>query len=106
MGAVVNQDNNLNGPSSPLPRGQTLVIYATGLGAVRLQGDLFVVMNPVTVVLNGQELPVAFAGLTPGYSGLYQVNVTIPAMTAPGLALTLGLKQGAEVSNVVSAAVQ
>jgi len=38
---------------------------------------------PVTVVLNGTELPSSFAGLAPGFVGLYQVNVTIPANTPP-----------------------
>ena len=33
VGAVTNQDNTLNSLSTPLVRGQTLVIYCTGLGA-------------------------------------------------------------------------
>ena len=49
---------------------------------------------PVTVVLNGTELPTAFAGLAPGYIGLYQVNVLIPAATPPGLGIPLTLKSG------------
>ena len=68
----------LIGPSNPLPRGQSLVIYATGLGAVTQSGQLSVTKAPVTVVLNGTELPAAFAGLAPGFIGLYQVNVLIP----------------------------
>ena len=61
---------------------------------------------PVTVVLNGTELPAAFAGLAPGYVGLYQVNVLIPATTPPGLGIPLTLKVGGQLSNVVSVAVQ
>src|SRR5262249_19818243 len=53
VGALVNQDGSLNGPSNPLPRGQVLIIYATGLGTVQ---------QPVTVVLNGVELQPAYAG--------------------------------------------
>jgi uncharacterized protein (TIGR03437 family) len=60
----------------------------------------------VTVVLNGVELPVAFAGLAPGYAGLYQVNVTIPAGTVPGLGISLTLKQGGQVSNSVIVAIE
>ena len=33
VGAITNQNFNLVGPSNPLPRGQSLVIFATGLGA-------------------------------------------------------------------------
>jgi len=106
VGAVVNQSGTLNGPSAPLPRGQVLIIYATGLGAVVKQGQLSVATTPVTVMLNGQELPTAYAGLAPGSIGEYQVNVTIPANTPPGLSVALALKQGGLLSNTVSVALQ
>jgi uncharacterized protein (TIGR03437 family) len=105
-GAVLNQDYSLNGPANPLPRGQVLVVYATGLGAVTKQGQLSVTAAPVTAVVNGQELPVQFAGLAPGYVGLYQVNVPIPAATPPGLGVSLTLKQGGQLSNTVAVALQ
>jgi uncharacterized protein (TIGR03437 family) len=103
VGALVNQNGTMNGPSSPAIRGQTTVVYATGLGAVTSQGN---VTTPVTVVLNGQELPVAFAGLAPGTAGEYQVNVLIPATTPPGLGISLTLKQGGQLSNTVTLALQ
>jgi uncharacterized protein (TIGR03437 family) len=106
VGAVVNQDGSLNGPSAPLARGGTLVIYATGLGAVTPRAGLSVAVTPVSVVVNGVELTPVFAGLTPGFSGLYQVNVPIPINFPPGLSLPLALKQGATVSNAVQVAVQ
>jgi uncharacterized protein (TIGR03437 family) len=106
MGAVLNQDFSMNGPANPLPRGQVLVVYATGLGAVTRQGQLSVTAAPVTAVVNGQELPVEFAGLAPGYIGLYQVNVRIPAATPPGLGVSLTLKEGGQMSNTVSVALE
>jgi len=105
-GAVLNQDFSMNGPANPLPRGQVLVVYATGLGAVAKQGQLSVTTVPVTAVVNGQELPVEFAGLAPGYVGLYQVNVAIPAATPPGLGVSLTLKEGGQLSNTVAIALQ
>jgi uncharacterized protein (TIGR03437 family) len=60
----------------------------------------------VVVVLNGQELPVLFAGLSPVFSGLYQVNVVIPAAMGPGLGESLRLKQGGVVSNPANVSVQ
>ena len=105
-GAVLNQDFSMNGPANPLPRGQVLVVYATGLGAVAKQGQLWVTSAPVTALVNGQELPAEFAGLAPGYVGLYQVNVRIPAATAPGLGVSLTLKEGGQVSNTVAVALQ
>jgi uncharacterized protein (TIGR03437 family) len=105
-GAVVNQDGTLNGPSNPLVPGQALVVYATGLGTVQAQGTLSVAAAPVTVVLNGLELTPFYAGLTSGFPGLYQVNVLIPPSTAPGLALSLSLKEGGQASNTIAVALQ
>jgi uncharacterized protein (TIGR03437 family) len=105
-GALVNQDGKINGPTAPLTRGQVLVIYCTGLGAVTRQGALSAVTDRVTAVLGGTELPVSFAGLTPGFVGLYQVNVTIPTTTPPGIDLPLGLRQAGEESNAVPVSVQ
>ena len=84
IGAITNQNFNLVGPSNPLPRGQALVIFATGLGAVTQSGQLSRTNAPVTVLLNGTELPASFAGLAPGFIGLYQVNVTDPGRYAAG----------------------
>ena len=105
-GALVNQDNSLNGPANPLARGKALVIYCTGLGAVTRSGQLSVASTPVTVVLNGTEYPTAFAGLTPGYIGLYQVNLIVPPTTPPGLSLPITLKQGEQLSNSVVLSLQ
>jgi uncharacterized protein (TIGR03437 family) len=60
----------------------------------------------VTVLLNTTELPVSFAGLAPGFIGLYQVNVTIPAATPPGLGIPLALKAGGQTGNSVLVALQ
>jgi uncharacterized protein (TIGR03437 family) len=106
-GAVVNYpDNKINGPSAPVARGGVLIVYATGLGAVAAQGSLSVATEPVTAVLNGQELKPAFAGLAPGFTGLYQVNIPVPAATPPGLDLKLALRQAGQDSNTVLVSVQ
>jgi uncharacterized protein (TIGR03437 family) len=106
VGAVTNQDGSLNSPVNPLPRGQALVIYITGLGTVVKQGPYSVTTAPVTVLLNGSEYPAAFAGLTPGYFGLYQVNVVFPAITPPGLGVSLSVKQAGQSSNTVFVSLQ
>jgi uncharacterized protein (TIGR03437 family) len=106
VGAITNQNFTLIGPSNPLPRGQSLVIFATGLGTVTQSGQYFQTSTPVTVVLNGTELSTSFAGLAPGFIGLYQVNVTVPAGTPPGLGITLALKVGGQQSNSVLVSLQ
>ena len=104
--AITNQDNKLNTTSNPVLRGGTLVIYGTGFGAVSTAGRLNPTVVPVTVVIGGAELRAAFAGLTPGFVGLYQVNVAVPANLPPGLAIPLYLKQAGAVSTTVTVAIQ
>jgi len=62
-----------------------LVIYCAGLGDVNppvvagAAAVLSMTVNPVTVTIGGVPAPVAFAGLAPGFAGLYQVNATVPS---------------------------
>jgi uncharacterized protein (TIGR03437 family) len=60
----------------------------------------------VTARLNGTDLPVSFAGLAPGFIGLYQVNTPIPATVLPGLDLPFSLKTGNVVSDSISVSIQ
>ena len=106
QGAVVNQDGKINTPSSPARRGQTVVVYGTGFGAVTPRGGLSWTRQPVTALWQGLELPAAFAGLTPGFIGLYQINILLPSWLPPGLDLPLTLKQEGAISNSVPVAVQ
>ncbi|NJO56205.1 MAG: hypothetical protein HC834_07475, partial [Rhodospirillales bacterium] len=60
---VVNAEGGLpNTPLNPAARGAAMSIYATGLGAVLRQGNLAVAAEPVSVVIQGQEIPASFAG--------------------------------------------
>jgi uncharacterized protein (TIGR03437 family) len=105
-GAVTNTAYGLVGPLNPLARGQTAVVWATGLGAVRVSGGVSVTSAGVTAVLGGVELPVQFAGPAPGFPGLYQVNVLIPQGTPPDAGVSLALKVGGQLSNPVMLVLQ
>jgi len=61
---------------------------------------LSVVENPVVVSIGGVEQTPLFAGLAPGFIGLYQVNAQIPQNLVPGMAVGLQLRQGEAVSNL------
>jgi uncharacterized protein (TIGR03437 family) len=77
--------------TAPARPGEVVVLYASGLGATSPAA----IANKITqtaaqvanldafrVWLNGQEVDskrVAYAGLTPGFAGLYQVNLQLPA---------------------------
>jgi uncharacterized protein (TIGR03437 family) len=79
-------------PSHPASAGDALVIYCAGLGAVNPPvatgaaapgSPLAKVSNPITVTIGGQPATVLFAGLTPAFAGLYQVNVVVPKGITP-----------------------
>jgi uncharacterized protein (TIGR03437 family) len=106
QGAVVNQDGRVNMASNPLGRGQTIVVYCTGLGAVTVRSGLSWTAATVTAVVNGVELATSFAGLAPGYTGLYQVNIPVPVSLPPGLDLPLALKIAGATSNAVNVSIQ
>jgi len=105
-GAIVNRNGAVNGPTAPVSRGDTVVVYCTGLGAVSRTAALPIALTPVKAVVSGAELPVAYAGLTLGFLGLYQVNVVIPAGTPPGLNLPFAIREAGQDSNTVPIAVQ
>ena len=104
--AITNQDNSLNTPANPASRGSAIVIYGTGFGAVSPSGPLNVAAVAVSAVIAGIQIPAAFAGLTPGFIGLYQANIVVPAGLPPGLSLPLYLQQGGASSNTVTVAIQ
>jgi uncharacterized protein (TIGR03437 family) len=56
---------------------------------------LAVVGVPVELDLGGVALPVLYAGLTPGYAGLYQINAHVPSWVPTGMSVRLTIRQGA-----------
>jgi uncharacterized protein (TIGR03437 family) len=85
--AAFNQDGSINGPTSPAPAGTVISFYATGEGQTKPLGvdgkpaaaPAPEPVLPVSVTLNGQNVPVTYAGGAPGMvAGLMQVNVRVP----------------------------
>ncbi len=86
--AVVHPNGSLVSAAQPVEAGEFISIYATGLGrvngAVALgqatpSTQLFSTASPVEVKVGALSLTPIFAGLAPGYVGLYQVVVQMPA---------------------------
>jgi uncharacterized protein (TIGR03437 family) len=83
-------NGTLISPASPAQGGEVIVLFAAGLG--RTTPDLssgFIVQLPVTILLasqlqillNGVPCPagsIYYAGVTPGFAGLYQINLQLP----------------------------
>lgn len=99
--AIVNPDGTLNSPARPARRGDAVVIYATGLGEVSPGGVLRPVKNGVSALVRTQALQVTYAGLAPGFTGVYQINCVIPVTIAPGLSAPVVLRQQSASSPAV-----
>jgi len=94
---VINQDNTINGPSNPAPRGTVISIYATGQGyvpnappdgsapgAVPSPAALTVLINAVDVNGYGEAgQHIEYSGLQPQFPSLWQINVLIPQGVTP-----------------------
>src|SRR5438874_13792619 len=108
QGAIVNQDGTVNAASNPASKGSVISLYGTGPGQVSpavpdgtvapgLPGALTVAVptsDGVACVTNQPSMCVGiggntfgnvqFSGLAPGYIGLWQINVVVPANAATG----------------------
>jgi len=62
--------------------------------------------NPVTVTIGGKPGQVLFAGLAPGFAGLYQVNVTVPEEVTTGASVPVVLSVAGVSSRPVTAAIK
>ena len=78
--------------SNPAHPGETIELYANGLGPVTNQpasGDPapagpYAETPPPVVMIGTQQATVLFSGLTPGSGTLYVLNVVVPPSLAPG----------------------
>jgi uncharacterized protein (TIGR03437 family) len=102
--------------SRPAQQGEYISIFCTGLGTVSHQPatgapaalDVLSLTDtgPVTVSIGGiPATSVLFSGLAPGFLGLYQVNVQVPANSPTGSAVPVTIRIGATTSNQATIAV-
>ncbi|MGI8743513.1 MAG: hypothetical protein ACR2NN_13275 [Bryobacteraceae bacterium] len=104
-----NGNGELVTPSNPVHKNDVLVIYLTGLGqtspavATGLPGPSAPLATALTmpqVSLGGSNLPVIYAGLTPGEVGVYQINVKVPFNVPLGLSVPLLINEGGGSTSV------
>lgn len=119
LAAALNQDNSINSPANPAPAGSVVQVFCTGLGLFRapmpgfplasfttgapfgLTGSLFWTADTPIVTIGGSSASVLFSGLAPGFVGLWQVNVKVPAGIAPG-EVSLRLSMSGQSANPVT----
>ena len=102
------------GPTTALAAGQALTIYCTGLGPIDQQlapgapAGLTPInaVNSVSVSIGAQNMPVTFAGLVPGYPGLYEVTGTVPSGLTSGSNIPLTITAAGQTSAPVQVSVQ
>ena len=105
VGVKADGNQYLVDATHPMSPGDVAVIYCAGLGAVSpvitagSAASLTVLSNttsPVTVTMGGKSAQVLFAGLAPGFAGLYQINAIVPS----------GIAAASDVPVVITAAGQ
>jgi len=120
QGAIlIANTNTLVAPSGSVPGrdarpakpGEFITIFCTGLGAVSpsvATGQPGATNNTVvvpTVTIDGNPAVVQFSGIAPGFVGLDQVNVQIPAGTRTASDIPVVVTIGGKPSNTVTIAV-
>jgi uncharacterized protein (TIGR03437 family) len=104
LATVTRADNGeLVTPTNPVHPGDSIVIWATGLGRTTPPVDsgmpspsdplASAVIQP-TILLGGVALDIQYAGLVPGSVGLYQINASVPRSVPLGLSMPLLITQG------------
>src|SRR5579871_392822 len=103
---ALNADNTVADDSHPAKVGSVVVMYVTGLGALDhpIPTGSPASSNPLsnavvvpTATLGGVNAAVQFAGMSPGFVGLGQVNLQIPKLAKGSYPVVL--KQGGQTSN-------
>jgi uncharacterized protein (TIGR03437 family) len=108
-----NADFSLVSATNPAKAGDVILVYCTGLGltSVSLPTGTLVPATAtastnvaVTATIGGKPAAVAYAIASPGFAGLYQVALTVPAGAANNSPIVL--TQGTTTSNSVPIAIQ
>jgi uncharacterized protein (TIGR03437 family) len=98
-------DGSVITPTGPAKPGEVVVLYATGLGQttppavycqlptsaawIKQAGDFRVVLDGVPLA----QSAILYAGAAPGFAGLYQINVILPASTGVNPEVRIGFTE-------------
>jgi uncharacterized protein (TIGR03437 family) len=93
------------GATSPATAGEYVSLYATGLGLTSSSAGLDVAILTPQVTVGGMAAQVSFAGRAPGFTGLDQINIQIPAGVT-GASVPVVVSSGGRTSNTVTLAIQ
>jgi uncharacterized protein (TIGR03437 family) len=97
--------------SRPARPGDVITLYGVGFGPVtpdipagQLAQQLNTLASNLQLSIGGLPASVLYSGLAPGFTGLYQFNITVPAVPAGNQALTftLGATAGTQTLYIAS----
>lgn len=112
---VQNQDGSLNSPANPEARGNVIVVYLTGQGAVNPPvptgeaaplDHVSPAVLPWAANIGGKPANVLFLGLTPAFVGLAQANIQIPQDVTPGDQVVMFISVGGQAGNTATISVK
>ncbi len=93
-GATLHANGALVTSANPAKYGETVTVYVTGLGAVTpavadgtgapSKPPLAMAVNQIGIFVEGVQATVTYAGLAPGFVGLYQINFVVPTTSDQG----------------------
>jgi len=111
-GVFIRSDSVLVDSFHPAARNSVLTFYATGLGAVTpavasgtaALGSPSLSRTVATPIINigGFDAELLFSGLAPGFVGLYQINIRVPAAVPQLANVPVTLRVGTALSNTVT----
>jgi uncharacterized protein (TIGR03437 family) len=104
-------DNSTNSDSDPVASGAVLVVYLAGQGALdnavpdgtaTPTSPLSSATATATATIGGADATVKFLGLTPGFAGLAQANIVVPALATADYPLVITVGGYVSASAMVS----
>ncbi len=93
LGIFLDSNFSLVTGARRLKRGSVGILLATGLGDVtpalaanqQTAGDIHILVGVASLKIGGWNAHIEYAGLLPGYAGVYQINFDVPEDVDPGL---------------------
>jgi uncharacterized protein (TIGR03437 family) len=105
-------DGSVLTPSSPAKPGDIVLLWATGLGETTPPADGFQIPTAAAPLIAGANLSILldgtpvdpaaiqYAGVAPGFPGLYQINLKLPVSTGANPEIRLQLDGATSIAKV------
>jgi uncharacterized protein (TIGR03437 family) len=112
---ALNEDSTLNTSSNPARAGSVVTVFLTGQGATTVNvatgaaapstSPFAEAMLPASSVVGDRAADILFLGLTPGFVGLLQANIRLPAELPSNLRTPIQITIGGQTSAPQSIAI-